>query len=99
MAIVGPGFSGDTIQNHARKKGFALITESQLIEIARASEEYGLSLQEIALAFQVPNGLSQLEEIISVKKRELDIISKVISQFRNEQELLDGISPGICFYY
>ena len=23
VAIVGPGFSGDTIRNHARKKGFA----------------------------------------------------------------------------
>ena len=35
VAIVGPGFSGDTIRNHARKKGFALITDAELIEIAR----------------------------------------------------------------
>lgn len=93
VAIVGPEFSGDTIRNHARKKGFALITESQLIDIASASKELGLSLQEIALMFQVPNGLSKLEEIIAAKKRKLDIISEVISKFLSEQELLDGISP------
>lgn len=97
VAIVGPGFSGDTIRNHARKKEFALITESQLIEIASASENLGLSLQEIALAFQVPNGLSQLEEIISTKRRELDIISEVISKFLSEQELLGGLSPRDLF--
>lgn len=97
VAIVGSGFSGDTIQNHARKKRFALITESQLIEIASASKELGLSLQEIALAFQVPDGLSQLEEIISTKKRELGIISEVISKFLSEQELLGGLSPRDLF--
>lgn len=97
VAIVGPGFSGNTIQNHARKKGFSLITDGQLIEIASASKEIGLSLSEIALAFQVPNGLSQLEEIISTKKRELNIISEVISKFLREQELLDGLSPRDLF--
>lgn len=97
VAIVGPGFSGDTIRNHARKKRFALITEGQLIEIASASKELGLSLQEIALAFQVPNGLSQLEEIISTKKRELGIISEVISKFLSEQELLGNLSPRDLF--
>ena len=58
MAIVGPGFSDGTIRTHARKKGFSLVTENQLTEIARASKELGLNLQEIALTFQVPDGLS-----------------------------------------
>lgn len=97
VAIVGPDFSGDTIRNHAKKKGFALITEGQLIEIASACEKFGLSLQEIALAFQVPNGLSQLEEIISTKKRELSIIAEVVSKFRKEQELLGSLSPRDLF--
>lgn len=97
VAIVGPEFSDGTIRTHARKKGFSLITESQLIEIARASNELGLNLQEIALAFQVPDGLSQLEEIISTKKRELDIISEVVAKFLDEQELLDGLSPRDLF--
>ena len=68
VAIVGPEFSDGTIRTHARKKGFSLITESQLIEIARASKELGLSLQEIALAFQVSGGLSQLKEIGILQK-------------------------------
>lgn len=97
MAIVGAGFSGNTIRNHAKKKGFALITEGQLIEIARASGRVGLSLQEIALAFKMPNGLSQLEEIVSAKRRELDIISESISKFLSEQEFLDGLSPRDLF--
>lgn len=92
-AIVGAGFSGDTIRHHAGKKGFALITVNQLIEIADASRELGLSLQEISLAFQVPDGLSQLVEVISTKKRKLDIISEVVSKFLKEQERLEGISP------
>lgn len=97
VAIVGAGFSGGTIRDHAKKKGFSLITAEQLIEIASASEALGLSLQEIALAFQMPNGLSQLEDIISTKKRELDIISKCISEFLSEQEFLDGLSPRDLF--
>lgn len=51
-----------------------------------------MNLQEIALTFQVPDGLSQLEDIISTKKRELAIISEVVSKFLGEQELLDGLS-------
>ena len=97
VAIVGPDFSGNTIRDHAKKKKFALITEKQLREIASASEKLGLSLQEIALIFQVPNGFSQLEEIISSKKRQFNVISEVISRFLSEQELLDCLSPRDLF--
>ena len=97
VAIIGPGFSGDTIQNHAKKKAFALITDTELIDIAHASQELGLSLQEIALAFQVPNGLSQLGELITSKQRELDIISVVIAKFCSKQEILGGLSPRDLF--
>lgn len=34
VAIVGPGFTGNTIIDHARKKGFALITDAELIDVA-----------------------------------------------------------------
>ncbi len=97
VAIVGPGFSGDTIKNHAKKKGFALITVNDLIEIAEASLALGLSLQEIAIAFQVPDGLSNLEELISTKQRELDVITSVISKFVKEQETLEYLSPRDLF--
>lgn len=97
VAVIGPGFSGETIKNFAIKKEYALITDKQLIEVANASQELGLSLEEIALMFQVPNGFSRLEEIISFKRREMDIISEIIRQFCNEQELLESLSPRDLF--
>ncbi len=57
----------------------------------------GLSLDEIALIFQVPSGLSLLDELMSSKQRELDIISTVIAKFRREQELIGGLSPRDLF--
>ena len=97
VAIVGPTFSGNTIANHAKKKGFSLITVPELCEIAKASQSYGLELNEIALLFSVPNGLSQLGELISQKQRELDIITMVISNFCIEQETLGELSPRDMF--
>ncbi len=97
VAIVGPHFSGDTIINHARKKKFSLITVEQLIEVAKSTIKYGLSLQEISLIFQVPNGFSQLTETISTKQRELEIINNVIAKFYKEQEQLGALSPRDLF--
>lgn len=97
VAIIGPGFSGETIRDFAIKKEYALITDKQLIEIANASEELGLSIQEMSLMFKSPDGFSQLEEIISSKRRELEIISEIIKQFCNEQELLESLSPRDLF--
>ncbi len=97
VAIVGPGFSGDTIRNHAKKKGFALITTDDLIEIASASRAVGLSIQEVSMIFRVPDGLSELEELISTKQRELDIISIVVSKFIKEQDALESLSPRDLF--
>lgn len=93
VAIVGPGFSGDTIRNHAKKKSFALVTDKDLGEIAVNARSLGLNLQEIALLFKTPNGLSELEELMATKQRELDLISMVIAKFREEQELLGNLSP------
>lgn len=97
VAIVGPGFSGDTIRNHAKKKSFALITDGELSEIAKHAHSLGLTLQEISLIFQVPNGLSQLAKLISSKQWELTITSNVISRFRREQDELGGLSPRDLF--
>ena len=98
VAIVAPAFSGDTIRNHARKKSFALITAEELANVARASQRLGLSLQEIALLFQVPNGMSELSDIISEKERKLDIISIVVSRMHEKQELRGGMSPCNMYY-
>ncbi|MBE6742381.1 MAG: hypothetical protein E7570_08805 [Ruminococcaceae bacterium] len=98
VAIVGPGFSGDTIKNHARKKGFALITDAELIEVAQNARKLGLSLTEIATLFKVPNGIMQLNDIITTRKRENDIITLVISTFRQEQNAMDSLSARDLYF-
>ncbi len=98
VAIIGPGFGGDTLKNHARKKGFALITDIELIDIAKNSEMLGLSLAEISLLFQVPNGLAQLYELITHKQREQDIISLVVSTFKQEQDAMESLSARDLYF-
>lgn len=98
VAIIGPGFGGDTLKNHARKKGFALITDTELIDIAQNAKLLGLSLTEIAIFFKVPNGLAQLEELIATKKREQEIITLVISTFKQEQDAMDSLSARDLYF-
>ena len=98
VAIIGPGFAGDTLKNHARKKGFALVTDLELIDIAENSKELGLSLEEIALLFKVPNGLEQLNELIASKQREQGIITLVISTFKQEQDVMDSLSARDLYF-
>ena len=81
----------------SKKKSFALIADEELSVIAKHAHSLGLTLQEISLIFQVPNGLSQLAELISSKQRELTITSNVISRFRREQDELGGLSPRDLF--
>jgi len=98
VAIIGPGFGGDTIVNHARKKGFALITDLELIDIAENSQSLGLSLNEIALLFTVPNGLVQLSELIDARKREQEILTLVISTFQQEQDAMESLSARDLYF-
>lgn len=100
-AIVGHTFSGDTIRNHALKKGFALITAEELGNIARSAQNPGLSLEEFALLFRSPDGLSQLSEIISEKQREANLISLVVAKMYAQEEKLEefgGISPRDMYF-
>lgn len=92
VAIVGAGFSGDTIKNFASRKKVALITDQELIDIAKKAEELGLNLQEIAIIFQSPDGKSRLQELISTKQREQNLIELIVATFRKEQEMLESIS-------
>ena len=98
VAIVGPGFSGDTIKNYARKKGFALITDKELADIAVNAKVLGLSLVDVALLFKVPNGLSQLDELMNTQKRKLEIITLVINTFKQEQEAMDSLSARDLYF-
>ncbi len=90
---MGPNFSGDTIKEHAKKKSFSLIPVDNLLEIAQASQILGLGLNEISLVFNVPEGPSQLAELISSKKRELNVVSMAVSQFNDKQEVVGDLSP------
>lgn len=98
VAIIAHGFSGDTIKSHARKKGFALVTDSELIDVAKNSKALGLSLVEISLLFKVPNGLSQLDELISTRKRDMEIVTLVISTFKEEQEAMDSLCARDLYF-
>ena len=99
VAIVGAGFSGDTIKNFASRKKVALITDQELIDIAKKAEELGLNLQEIAIIFQSPDGKSRLQELISTKQREQNLIELIVATFRKEQEMLESISARDMFLY
>lgn len=92
MAIVGPGFGGDTIRNHAKKKGFALITDEELAQIAKTSHMLGMDPSETALVFQVPDGLSRYEELVAQKQRQADLIALVVATFVREQETYGSLS-------
>ena len=98
VAIIAPGFSGDTIKSHARKKGFALVTDSELIDVAKNAKALGLSLVEISLLFKVPNGLSQLDELISTRKRDMEIVTLVISTFKEEQGVMDSLCARDLYF-
>ena len=66
--------------------------QSAIKGIKGNSHALGMSLQEIASIFQVPDGLSKLDELISARQREMDIITLVVSMFGREQEMLGGLS-------
>ncbi len=97
VAIVGAGFCGDTIRNYALKKKVALITDKELIDIAKNAKDLGLKLHEISLLFRSPDGLSNLEDLISIKQREQNLIKLIVSTFRKEQEILGSISARDMF--
>lgn len=98
VAIIGPGFGGYTIKNHARKKGFALITDEELIDIAKNVQTLGLCLTEISTLFQVPNGLARLNELIDTKKREQEILTLVVSTFQQEQDAMESLSARDLYF-
>jgi hypothetical protein len=84
IAVVGPAFSGETIRNMASKRGWALIDAQRLGTVIEAANELGLSPETTALLFKVPNGLDELDDAIRMRRRELSVISFVLSKFVEE---------------
>ena len=84
VAIVGPGFSGDTIKNMADQKHWALISAGELGEILDASDALGLLPSEIASLFRVPGGLQEIRDGIDARRREFDVVSFVLEKLVGE---------------
>lgn len=84
VAIVGPDFSGDTIKNMAGQKRWALLEAERLGALAEAAIALGLRPCEVGGLFQVPNGLSDLEDLIASRERELDVVSFLLTKLAEE---------------
>ncbi|AYG83329.1 hypothetical protein DWB77_05525 [Streptomyces hundungensis] len=92
VAIIGPDFSGDTIKNMAQKRQWALITAEELARVVSSCEALGLRPADVAILFEVPNGLSRLIELIDIRQRELDTLALVISRLKIESETEEAVS-------
>jgi hypothetical protein len=93
VAIVGPSFTGDTIKNAAKKQQWVLITASELGDLVASSDALGLRPAELGTLFEMPDGLSMLEDLIGARQRALDIVSLVISRLKDEMETSEAVSP------
>lgn len=91
VAIIAPSFSGDTINNMAQKKQWALITAEELGQVLTAADALGLRPAEIGVLFEVPDGMSRLADVIDARQRALDILTLVISRLKTETE--EAVSP------
>ncbi len=83
-AVVGPDFSGDTIKNMAAKREWSLVDAERLGTLVECAIEYGLRPHELGRLFQVPNGFSEIEDLISQRRRELNVLSLVVAQLIDE---------------
>jgi xylulokinase len=83
---------------HTRAHFARAIMESVAYMIREYVEYMGLSLDEIALLFIVPNGLAQLNELIDARKREKEILTLVISTFKQEQDAMESLSARDLYF-
>ena len=94
VAVVAPGFGGQTIIDMAEKKGWALIEAERLGGLAEGAIAVGLQPCDVAILFAAPNGVSDLEDLIAARNRELRVVSFLVRKLSEEQD--DGgeaISP------
>jgi len=96
VAVIGPGFSGDTIKDMARQKQWVLLDAERFGTLAEASIELGLRPCEVGTLFQTPGGVAKLEELIVSRRRELDIVSFLFRELVEESsESGDAISAVV----
>lgn len=92
IAIVAPGFTGHTLSDIARTKGWNLLTARELVEILRSGVALGLRPSEIGVLFESTEGAVQLGELIEERQRELEIVSLVVARLRGESANDEAVS-------
>lgn len=85
VAIVGPSFSGETIKNMASQKEWVLLDAERLGTLAETSIALGLRPYEVGRLFLAPNGLSELDDLLAARGRELDIVSFLLAKLTEEE--------------
>lgn len=75
----------DTIKNMASQKEWGLLEAERLGNLAETSIALGFRPFEIGQLFLAPNGLSELDDLLAARRRELDIVSFVLSKLAEEE--------------
>jgi hypothetical protein len=86
IAIVGPSFKGDTLKNMAGQKQWALLEAERFGALAEASRTLGLRPCEVGVMFKVPHGLTDLEDLIAARERELNTLSFLMAKLVEEAD-------------
>ena len=84
IAVIGPRFSGDTIRNMADQRSWSLIEAERLGSLVEAVNALGLRPCEAALLFRSTKGLSELDDLIAERTRELDVVSFIFTKLEDE---------------
>lgn len=84
VAVIAPGFAGDTIKNMAIKRNWTLLDASRFGEIADVTVALGLSPSVTGALFADANGLEKVDNAIECRQRELAVLSLVIAQLADE---------------
>ena len=85
VAIVGPAFSGDTIKNMAIQREWVLLEAERLGHLAETSIALGLQPFEIGQLFLAPNGVTELDDRLAARRRELNIVTFVLAKLAEEE--------------
>jgi hypothetical protein len=92
VAIVGPGFSGDTIRSTATAKNWSLITATDLGRLVHVSSSFGLRPWEVAAVLDGEQGKAEFEELVRNRERELEVIATVLTRLREEAQAGEVLS-------
>ncbi|WP_369746489.1 restriction endonuclease [Paenarthrobacter sp. AMU7] len=85
VAVVGPAFSGETLKNMAYQREWVLLEAERLGHLAEASIALGLQPFEIGQVFLTPNGVTELDDGLAARRRELDIVKFVVVKLAEEE--------------